>query len=90
MSGGIQVGWMTAGGQFYGSIQAMPKRQQATAKPVYDPAIVASLINAARELISAQADYDRLDAPGGAKWDRLQAARFSHAEVTAKFNGATK
>lgn len=88
MSRGIQVGWITAGGQLYGSKRSMPLHQQAAAKPVYDPAIVASLISAARELISAQADYDRLDAPGGAKWDRLQAARFTHAEVTAKFNGA--
>lgn len=50
-------------------------------------AAVAELVEAGQELVAAQADYDRLDAPGGAKWDRLSLARERHAAALARVGG---
>lgn len=50
-------------------------------------AAVAELIEAGKELQAAQAHYDALDCPGGARWDRLVAARERHAAALARVQG---
>lgn len=47
-------------------------------------AAVAELIEAGKELVDAQADYDAIDFPGGRRLDRLSAARERHAAALAR------
>lgn len=47
-------------------------------------AAVSELIEAGKELVDAQADYDAIDFPGGRRLDRLSAARERHAAALAR------
>ena len=80
---------LTIAGNYSGEGCWFADGEEARAKARYDQAraAVAELVEAGRELRDAQSDYDRLDAPGGKKWDRLCFARERHTAALARVQG---